>query len=144
MDISSLATVALAPALSVPAMPAVGSTAATELVTQRFNAVMSAPDPVSVATPASSMGLPDHVLASSNETKTLGNQILTGLQSASADYAQKWQNVTAGLTDLARQPSTASMLKVQSEMLQVSVQYELVGKAVARSTQNIDTLVRMS
>lgn len=144
MDISSLATAALAPGVLVPATPAVASIAPAELVTQRFNAMMSAPDPASVASHAPHVGVSDHVLASSDETKTLGNQILTGLQSASADYAQKWQNVTAGLTDLASQPSTASMLKVQSEMLQVSVQYELVGKAVARSTQNIDTLVRMS
>lgn len=144
MDISSLATAALAPNILAPATSAVGSSMPAELVTQRFNAIMSAVDPSSIASPAAHIGVPAQVPASSNETKTLGNQILTGLQSASADYAQKWQNVTAGLSDLAHQQSTASMLKVQSEMLQVSVQYELVGKAVARSTQNIDTLVRMS
>ncbi len=45
---------------------------------------------------------------------------------------------------MATAPNIGDMLRVQSEMLQVSVQYELVGKAVSRTTQNIDTLVRMS
>jgi type III secretion protein I len=45
---------------------------------------------------------------------------------------------------MGAQPAISDMLRLQTELLQVSVQYELVGKAVSRSTQNIDTLVRMS
>ena len=35
------------------------------------------------------------------------------------------------------------LLKLQLQLVQVSVQYDLVGKAVSRSTQNFDQLVRI-
>lgn len=141
MDITSIANAALASVTSVPAPQEPSA-----LVTERFNAMMSAGTPAApVPASAGPNGLfPPHAPDAVNEAGSLGNQILAGLKTASTDYAQKWQDVTAGLNEMARNPSAANMLKVQSELLQVSVQYELVGKAVSRSTQNIDTLVRMS
>lgn len=35
------------------------------------------------------------------------------------------------------------MLKLQMQLVQTSFQYELVGKAISRSTQNLDQLVRI-
>ena len=45
---------------------------------------------------------------------------------------------------MSTEPSIADMLRLQADLVQISVQYEMVGKAVSRTTQNIDTLVRMS
>lgn len=142
-DISSFAAAALTSHEAGALMPTPSTLPPSDLVTERFNAVMSAA-PLPAQPPAIMGGRHVASASSLNEPQTLGNQILSSLQSVSTDYAQKWKNVTAGLDEVARRPSAGSMLKVQSELLQVSVQYELVGKAVSRSTQNIDTLVRMS
>ena len=48
------------------------------------------------------------------------------------------------IRDRSTEPSIADMLRLQADLVQISVQYEMVGKAVSRTTQNIDTLVRMS
>ena len=135
--------------ISHVAMAALGSTAPTptpsassDLVAERFNAMMSAAAKApegSVSSSASSW-----TAATAEPAGTLGGHILAGLKSVSTDYADKWRNVTVGLNNMIDSPSAGNMLKVQSELLQVSVQYELVGKAISRSTQNIDTLVRMS
>ena len=139
MDIASLANAALMPVASVPA-PQVPS----DLVTERFNAMMSAGGPA----PASHPALPTVSVSSmtkvTNVSDTVGSQILAGFHSASTEYAQKWKNITAELNAMGRSPSAGNMLKIQSELLQVSVQYELVGKGVSRSTQNVETLVKMS
>ena len=60
------------------------------------------------------------------------------------DFSDTWKDIAHGLDGMGAQPAISDMLRLQTELLQVSVQYELVGKAVSRSTQNIDTLVRMS
>lgn len=142
MDLSSLSIATMAPQAtnSVPAISQ--SSFPSDLVAERFNVMMStAPAPASAALHST------HVVGASGsgqEPQTLGSQILSGLHGVSTDYAQKWKNVTAGLDEMSSNPSAGSMLKVQSELLQVSMQHELVGKAISRSTQNIDTLVRMS
>lgn len=143
MDFSSLAAAAMAPQ-ELGAASSLSASLPSDIVAERFNAMMSV-----APTPAVSMHvIPSNYAVSATgslqEPQTLGTQILSGLNNASTDYAQKWKNVTAGLDGMAHNPSASSMLKVQSELLQVSLQYELVGKAVSRSTQNIDTLVRMS
>lgn len=142
MDVSSLAVSAMAPQsvspVSQTAMP-------SDIVADRFNAMMSAGS----VTPSTAMPVLHniHPTSSTNalqEPQSLGSQILSGLNHASDNYAQKWKNVTSALDNMTSHPSASSMLKIQSELLQVSLQYELVSKAVSRSTQNIDTLVRMS
>ena len=112
------------------------------LVTERFNALMNAPQ-----APALN-GVPAAVQAAFTPpvdvAPTLGNQILSGLRGVATEVSGKWKDVAHRLDGLGDQPAISDMLRLQTELLQVSVQYELVGKAVSRSTQNIDTLVRMS
>ncbi|MVW78580.1 type III secretion system inner rod subunit SctI [Bordetella sp. 02P26C-1] len=145
MDISSLAH-AVVSSQGTNAVASVSpSSAPSELVTERFNAMMSSAPVHAVATTATPAGAMISTAASSAlQGQGLGHQILAGLQSASSGYTQRWKDMAIGLEQVARHPSAANMLKVQSELLQASVQYELVGKAISRSTQNIDTLVRMS
>jgi len=137
---------ALTAALGAQALPAATPAARAEpasLATERFNALMNAPlEPQLGSVPAALQSafaapLPDAV-------PTLGGQILSGLRSMATDFSGKWQDIVHSMDGLGTRPAVSDMLRLQTELLQVSVQYELVGKAVARSTQNIDTMVRMS
>ena len=137
---------ALTAALSAPALPAANPVARAEpasLATERFNAMMSAPQEpslngVSAALHSAFSAPPPDGVA------TLGGQILSSLQGMASDFSGKWKNIAHSLDSMGAQPAISDMLRMQTELLQVSVQYELVGKAVSRSTQNIDTMVRMS
>lgn len=141
MDMSSFTHAVASQGLN----PVTSASAPSNLVTERFTAMMSAAPPsVPAVTDFPAAPLAHGPVSSAQHGQSLGSQILAGLQSASANYSQHWRNLSVGLDQMVRHPSAANMLKVQSELLQASVQYELVGKAVSRSTQNIDTLVRMS
>lgn len=138
MEIAAL-TQAMAPALP-PAAPLAEPSA---LATERFNALMAAPvqpELTGVQSALQSAFGP----AAPEALPTLGNQILASLQSSTTEFSQKWQGIAGGLEQMGERPAVADMLRMQAELLQVSVQYELVGKAVSRSTQNVDALVRMS
>lgn len=139
MEIAALSAVLIAPAQALP--PAVPT--ADALTTERFNAVMNGPDSAGV-TGVQSMLQSSFPIAPLDTAPTLGGQILSGLRSVTTDFSAKWQGISTGLENMGAQPAISEMLRLQSQLLQVSVQYELVGKAVSRSTQNIDTLVRMS
>ena len=72
---------------------------------------------------------------------TMGDTILSGLRSVSDDMSSKWSAVSRALD--APNLQVAQMLKLQLTISQMSVQYDLVGKAISRSTQNIDQLVKL-
>ena len=93
------------------------------------------------AAPASFL---ERTLVATDATPTLGSQILNGLRSGVAGFSDKWTGMAARLDAVAEQPELGNLLRLQADMLQLSVQYEVVGKAVTRSTQNLDTLVRMN
>ncbi|NMK47570.1 type III secretion system inner rod subunit SctI [Achromobacter sp. Bel] len=133
---------ALSAALTTPAAPAA---APAQLAMERFNAVMNAPEAGAPALAGLHSPLPTMVAAPlDGGPQTLGNQILASLRSTTTEYSEKWQGISGRLDALGAQPSVADMMRLQAELLQVSVHYEIVGKAVSRTTQNIDTLVRMS
>ncbi|MGA0583177.1 MAG: type III secretion system inner rod subunit SctI [Castellaniella sp.] len=137
---------ALTAALGAQALPATQPAARAEpasLATERFNALMNAPqDPALGGVPAALQSV--FAAPPPDGAPTLGGQILTGLRGVATDFSDKWKDVAHSLDGMGAQPAISDMLRLQTELLQVSVQYELVGKAVSRSTQNIDTLVRMS
>ena len=148
MDIAGLSASTLALASNVPGTTELVA-APSNATTERFNAIMSASDPVqhlgaTSAIAATNPSSHASVAPSLTGADTLGNQILSALQSASSQYAKAWHDTKTRLDGVTHQESISDMLRLQSDMLQMSVQYELVGKAVARSTQNVDTLVRMS
>ncbi|AEE67504.1 type III secretion protein [Bordetella pertussis] len=74
----------------------------------------------------------------------LGRRILGQLRGGLADVAGKWRAVQTGLAEVSQAPTVVGMLDLQARLLQASVEYELVGKAIGRATQNVDTLARMS
>jgi type III secretion protein I len=122
-----------APASASPAVPL----APDDLASARFNEVMNAnPTPV---TQAIGEAFPAAV---TTERKSLGDAILSGMQNLSADFRQSWQTVNAAL-DGGNLMTMSEMLKLQMGLVQVSLQYDMVGKAISRTTQNIDQLVKM-
>ena len=75
---------------------------------------------------------------------SVGDRILNGLQSVSGDFRTTWDSVSGVLNSTASASlNIQDMLKLQMQLVQTSFQYELVGKAISRSTQNLDQLVRI-
>ena len=72
--------------------------------------------------------------------RTMGDAILQGLQSASTDITNAWR----ATGEVLNKPdiTVSDMLRVQTMLLQSSVQYELVGKAVSKSTQSLENILK--
>ena len=133
MDIAAATLVhnlnAAAPAQAAPA-------AADPLATARFAELM---DGAPVAPPehaAPALALPPV------QERTIGDSILAGMQGLSTDFKQSLGAVQSVL-DGGQAMTLADMLRVQMGVVQMSVQYELVGKAVSRTAQNLDQLVKL-
>ena len=73
---------------------------------------------------------------------TLGDRMLAGMQGLSTDFRQSWETVAATLQSGETMTMT-DMLKLQMGLTQMAIQTEWVGKAISRSTQNLDQLVKM-
>lgn len=119
--------------------------------TARFAEIMAAdmPDPTkpSGAAPVGGFGPVPPVgsgeaFSAPAVRNSLGDRILNGLSSASSDFQQSLNKVTAVL-DAGEQMSTADLMKLQLNLVQVSIQYDLIGKAISRTTQNIDQMVKI-
>lgn len=145
MEIAALSAVLTTP-VSAPVEP----TAPSRLVTESFNAMMAAPEAGVAGTgPSAAAAGPAGLVASApalppDAAPTLGNHILSSLRASAGEFSEKWQGIASGLDSMGTQPHMADLLRLQTNLVQASVQYELVGKAVSRSTQNVDALVRMS
>lgn len=131
------------PALS-PAIPGLmGLAAADPQATARFADLMAQPSaPVSASAPLHDEVSTVHGSVAPATGGTLGDAILGGIKNASADFQDKWASVQSVLEG-GKLTSVSEMLKLQLGVVQMSVQYEVLGKAVSRSTQNIDQLVKM-
>lgn len=75
------------------------------------------------------------------EPRSAGEAILDGVRNLSSDFQATWQSVAHALD--GNRVTMSDMLKLQLALVQMSVQYEMVGKAISKSTQNIDQLVKM-
>ena len=76
------------------------------------------------------------------EAQTMGDRILGGLQGVADNIHDKWQQVGQVLDKQGADASAKDMLKVQAHMLEVSVEYDAVGKLVTRTSKNIEDLVK--
>ena len=72
---------------------------------------------------------------------TIGDSVLNGLRNMSSDFQQSWQKVHAALD--TPNVTITELLKLQMGLTQMSIQYDMVGKAISRSTQNLDQLVKL-
>lgn len=116
---------------------------------QRFTELMNAPATSSTAVPAA----PPAVQAASaaaapvaanngGPAKTLGDAILNKISQVHGEVQANWQSLTS-LGQSGQAMSAGDLLRFQSTAIQTSFQFDLIGKVVSKSTQNIETLVKM-
>ena len=133
----------LAQTLQTPAEPPAAPQAIAApdgLAAARFQSLMQTP-PAEMTAPAAAAQEAAGAVAA-HSTTSLGDRMLAGMQSATSDIQGGWRSVASTLNSTAPM-DTREMLQIQLQLSQIAVQYELLGKAVARSTQNIDQLVRI-
>lgn len=121
------------------AAPVQAPLAADPLATERFAELMGGTQPTAPAAlneSAAALALPPP------QDRTMGDSILASMQSVSSGFKQSMGMVQAAL-DSGQAMTMSDMLRVQMGLAQVSVQYELVGKAVSRAAQNLDQLVKL-
>lgn len=149
MDI--IHTAVLAPLAQASAATAPAATAAPNaLATARFAELMALPPDASVASHAmqgSGLGTALQSLAPSSPLETnasFGDRILNSIQNVSGELKTSWDSIANTVNTSSNDVLTMhDMFKLQLQLVQTSFQYELVGKAISRSTQNLDQLVRI-
>ncbi len=117
---------------------AVGPAAAGSSDVERFRQVLFAPrDVADSAVPAVATPVPETVTA---PPKNLGEAIISTLQSASTEMGRNWNAAAQMVT----QPdlNMADMLRLQMTVVQTSIQYDLLGKAISKSTNNLDQILK--
>ena len=130
--------------LGSAAAPAAALRPAEPDAAARFAERMAEANPLpGVAAPAPVTAPNTVPMASPITAPTLGEQVLQGLQQVQGDFQSHLQAVGRMLAPGAPTPDVADLLRLQLAMAQLSVQVEVVGKAIGRSTQNLDQLVRM-
>lgn len=139
MDISTVSMALSASANPAPVAP-VELQPADERATAQFASMMAAPIPAAELAPVT---LTDtSVMVVPVQPPTMGDQILNGLQTVSSELKQSISDVSAALKP-GVDVSVSDLLRVQMGLMQVSVTYELVGKGISKSTQNLDQLVKL-
>lgn len=143
MDIAVNALVAQIEPKSVE-MPASASlalptAAPDEVAAARFATIMQSSE-------VAKAGLPQSASVPTTEPAatptSLGDRMLASLQGASDDFKSVWNQAETRLkADESLQMK--EMMVMQLQISQMAVGYDLIGKIVSRSTQNIDQLVRV-
>ncbi len=96
-----------------------------------------------VAPEAQAEAAATHAPGPSSGSATPGDAILDGMRSIGSQFSTHWDAMKAAVDQSAQTMSVADMLRVQMQLIQLSVQVELVGKAIGRTSQNIDQLVKL-
>jgi type III secretion system YscI/HrpB-like protein len=110
---------------------------ADQLATARFAEIMA--PPVGPLAPMAQAVAQTYPQAGS---MSLGDSVLAGMRNMQSSFQETVQKVSASLEPGA-QMTLPDMLKMQLSLVQLSVQVEVASKAIGRSTQNIDQLVRI-
>jgi len=90
--------------------------------------------------PLDSPGITDPLVATA---RTPGESILNGMSTIGTDFKDAWTQAQQMLARPAGEMTTVDMLRMQMQMVQLSVQVEMVGKTISKATQNIDQLVKL-
>ncbi len=139
--IGSLA--ALSPATQALTAPTVSMAAPDSLAAARFTAIMGQPTPVAEAVQAALAPATAGTGVAATTAGSMGERILSGMNNVSGDFQSAWKSVSTVLDAGDKNMNMQDLLKLQLQLVQVSVQYDLMGKAVSRSTQNLDQLLRL-
>lgn len=74
--------------------------------------------------------------------RTVGDAILAGMEQLSGETLNAWGVIKHKLPEGAN-IATADLINFQASVLQFTFLYELVGKGVSKSAQNLDSLVKL-
>lgn len=142
MEPTVIAQLATQAAATTPIEAAKPSLPADEVTATRFAEMMKpAPAPDDPARPGAP-GAPQGSVDDPGRPTTLGDSILEGMKHLSHDFDETRRAVRASL-DPGHAMTFGDALRLQLSLTELSIQNELVGKAISRSTQNIDQLVKM-
>ena len=153
MDINlvSAAAAALAPATGASAVPAAGAATAamppSDAAVQDFKSMLQPDNPASGEAGAL-QGAPAEQGAQATqqpdaiEPVTFGDAILHKLEQLRGGINDNWQALMQAGQD-GHPLSSVEMVQFQLKAVQTSFQFEFAGKVVAKSEQNIETLVKM-
>lgn len=137
MDITALSQLAGA----VPVTPPVTTTPLSpdDLVVERFNEVMNAP------AVGAELAIQNGAIVTDGKPAALGDAILRGLTAMTGDLTRSWGQVrTIGAVPAAVPEITPTfMLQAQVKVMEFTVLYDIVGKGLSKSVQNLDQLVKM-
>lgn len=115
------------------------------LATAQFAQIMAAPQTAAstVIQEGQAVAVAPNV-PRTNESASLGDRILQGLENLSTEFRGSMNSVETALkANVTQAQNLQDMLLLQHQLIRVSYQFDLIGKAVSRATQNIDQLVRM-
>lgn len=129
--------------VSAPLEPLAGAAVAATpdaAATKLFASLLQVP---AVDTPATVPAVTGPVTPGITGPATAGDRILNGMQNVSNEFRDTWTRVSDTLRADRPEMGMQEMLSLQLHLTQASVQYDLLGKAVSRSTQNFDQLVRV-
>lgn len=144
MDVISSPFVALAQATPAVAAPdVIAPQGLDSMAAARFSAIMAQPQALSGAAAVPEVPTAAVTGVGAGGASSMGERILSGMQGASGDMQASWKNIAGVLEGGDRNVNMHDMLRLQMNLMQVTMQYELVGKAVSRAGQNIDHLVRL-
>jgi type III secretion system YscI/HrpB-like protein len=138
------ASVAATP-LSVP-LPA-PSRAPSDLAAERFKAMMGAPQNAGVPVVDGAGGLapgPSAIAAARADgaAPVLGERILHSLGNRVSAVSKNWHTLAAQTRTMSGSGNPADFMRAQMDLLNLSVNAELVSKVGGRLVQNIDVLVK--
>jgi type III secretion protein I len=134
MDIHTLATATLANAQPAAAAAAAPGPADPQAAA-RFRSMMGPQQAALAPDPASAVPVPQ-------AGTSLGDAILKKVDEVHADMESQWDRICS-IGQPQHALSVTELLQFQSNLMQSSVQFDLTGKVVSKSEQDLDTLVKM-
>jgi len=103
---------------------------------ERFNATLNAPQAAPAVAPVEAA----QNVRAADGPRNLGNAILDGLEAASRDVSQRWPAAAQAIEK--PEIGVADLLRLQLNVVQGSLQWELVTKAVGKSAQNLEQIIK--
>ena len=73
----------------------------------------------------------------------LGDKMLSRMSSMGDDFQKTWQDVADVVSGPDNTLSMQDMLRAQMHLVRVSTEYEVIGKVIGKSTQNVDQMLHM-
>jgi hypothetical protein len=89
---------------------------------------------------------PPPAVAACDSTKTtecLGDKMLARMSSMGEEFQKTWSEVADVVAGPDNSLSMQDMLRAQMHLVRVAAEYEAIGKAIGKSTQNVDQMLRM-